>query len=162
MLVIFGNGMATRKYAMGSNEPLGSPSNWAESVLKTDSTDVTKVSKGAEELGKVATDAPKGVDVAVGSKRMRSMLTEEDALVLSSVIDVVNTFLEAICSTKVDEMHPNLYSAVMFMPRFTEEALIVAFSHLVNNKAQGTTFVGMSHTHRVLWLRTFLAKNYYV
>jgi hypothetical protein len=162
MLVIFGNGMATEKYAMGSNEPLCSPSDWAESALKTDSTDVTKDSKGAEEFGKMALDAPKGADVAVGSKRKRSMLTEEDTLVLSSVTDVVNNVAEAIHSTKVDEVHPNLYSAVMFMPGFTEEALIVAFSHLVDNKAQGTTSVGMSHSHCVLWLRTFLAKNYYV
>jgi hypothetical protein len=162
MPVIFGNGMATEKYVMGSNEPLCSPSVWAKSALKIDSTDVIKVSKGAEELGKVAVDAPNGADVAVGSKRKMSMLTKEYTLVLSSVTDVVNNVVEAICSTKVDEVHPDLYSAVMFMPRFTEEALIVAFSHLVDNKAQGTTFVGMSHSHRVLWLRTFLAKNYYV
>jgi hypothetical protein len=31
-----------------------------------------------------------GGDVAVGSKKKRSMLTEEDILVLSSVTDVVN------------------------------------------------------------------------
>jgi hypothetical protein len=75
MLVIFGNGMETGKYTMGSNEPFGTPFDWAESALKTDSTDVTRLSKGAEELGKVAADAPKGADVAIGSKRKRSMLT---------------------------------------------------------------------------------------
>jgi hypothetical protein len=69
---------------------------------------------------------------------------------------------EIIRSTKVDEVHPDLYAVIMFMPGFTEEALIVAFSHLVDNKAQGMIFVGMSHSHRVLWLRTFLPKNYYV
>jgi hypothetical protein len=135
MLVIFGNGMATEKYVMGSNEPFGSPSDWAESALKTDSTDVTKVSKGAEELRKVVADALKEANVVVGSKRKRSMFNEEDTLVLSSVTDVVNNVVEAICSTKVDEVHPDLYSAVMFMPGFTEKALIVAFSHLVDNKA---------------------------
>jgi hypothetical protein len=110
----------------------------------------------------VGADAPKGADVVVGSKTKRFMLTEEDTLVLSIVTDVVNNIAEAIRSTKVDEVHPNLYSTVMYMLGFTEEALIVAFSHLVDNKAQGTTFVGMSDSHRVLWLRTFLAKNYYV
>jgi hypothetical protein len=110
----------------------------------------------------VVADAPKGADVAVGSKRKRSMLTEEDTLVLSSATDVVNNVPEAIHSTKVDEVHLDLYSVVMFMPGFSEEALIVAFFHLVDNKAQGIAFVGMSHSHRVLWLRTFLAKNYYV
>jgi hypothetical protein len=160
--LFFGNGMATGKYTMGSIEPLGTPSDWAESALKIDSTDVTRLSKGAEELGKVAADAPKGADVAVGSKRKRSMLTEEDTLMLSSVTVAVNNVAEAIRSTKVDEVHPDLYSADLFMFGFSEEVLIVAFSHLVDNKAQGTTFVGMSHSHRVLWLRTFQDKNYYV
>ena len=59
-------------------------------------------------------------------------------------------------------MHLELYGAVMYMPGFTDDALIVAFSHLVDNKAQGTAFVGMSEAHRVLWLRTFLAKHYSV
>jgi hypothetical protein len=162
MLTIFRNGMTTEKYAMGSNEALGSPSDWAESAFKTDSPDVTRLSKGAEELRKVGVDTPKRADVVVGSKRKRSMLTKEDTLVLSSVTDAVNNVAEAIRSTKVDEVHPDLYSVVMYMLGFTEEALIVAFSHLVNNKVQGTTFVRMSDSHRVLWLRTFLAKNYYV
>jgi hypothetical protein len=130
MLVIFGNGMETEKYTMGSNEPFGTPSDWAESALKTDSTDVTRLYKSAEELGKVAADAPKGADVAVGSKRKRSMLTEENTLMLSSVTDAVNNVAEVIRSTKVDEVHPDLYSAVMFMSGFSEEVLIVAFSHL--------------------------------
>jgi hypothetical protein len=39
--------MATGKYTMCSNEPLGTPSDLAESALKTDSTDVTRLSKGA-------------------------------------------------------------------------------------------------------------------
>jgi hypothetical protein len=80
----------------------------------------------------------------------------------SLVTDVVNNVADAIHSTKVDEVHPNLYGAAMFMPGFTKETLIVAFSHLVDNKAQGTIFVGMSHSHHVLWLRTYVAKNYYM
>jgi hypothetical protein len=79
--------MTTEKYVMGSNEALGSPSNWAESAFKTDSPDVTRLSKSAEELEKLGVDAPKGADVAVGSKRKRFMLTEEDTLMLSSVTD---------------------------------------------------------------------------
>jgi hypothetical protein len=53
------------------------------------------------------------------------MLTDEDTLVLSSVTDVVNNVAEAIRSTKVDDVHPDLYSAVMFMPGFSDEAFSV-------------------------------------
>jgi hypothetical protein len=93
-----------------------------ESALKTNSSDVTRLSKSAEEFNKVAADAPKGADVVIGSKRKRSMLTDEDTLVLSSVTDVVNNVVEAIRSTKVDDVHPDLYSAVMFMSGFSDEA----------------------------------------
>jgi hypothetical protein len=74
----------------------------------------------------MAADAPKEADVAVGSKRKRSMISE-DTLVLSSVTDVVNNVVEVIRSTKVDEVHPDLYEAVMFMPGFREEVLHCCF-----------------------------------
>ena len=50
----------------------------------------------------------------------------------------------------------------MEMPDFSEEALIVAYTYLLDNKAQGRSFANMSDGHRTLWLRTFLAKNYYM
>jgi hypothetical protein len=43
----------------------------------------------------------------------------------------------------------------------TTEALIVVYTHLLENKAVATSFVNMSTPHREIWLRTYLAKNYY-
>jgi hypothetical protein len=80
---------------------------------------------------------------------------------MTGMTAAVNNVADAIRETKVEDVHPGLYEAVMFMPGFSEEALIVAYSHLVDNKAQGSAFVKMNHSHRVLWLRTFLAKHYY-
>ena len=45
---------------------------------------------------------------------------------------------------------------------FIEEALMVALGHFVSHKAQDVNFVGMTEPQRILWLRTFLAKYYYV
>ncbi|KAJ1262834.1 hypothetical protein BS78_09G140200 [Paspalum vaginatum] len=149
MMIIFGNGQATGKYAMGSNEALGSPSDFPKSSLETDMF----------EKGKACA---KAVEENFGSKWKKSILCEEDTMVLTSVTDAVNNVADAIRATKDDEVHPELYGAVMYMPVFIDEALIVAFFHLVDNKAQATTFVGMSESHRVLWLRTFLTKHYYV
>ena len=89
------------------------------------------------------------------------MLSEDDVSVMFSMTDAVNNVADAIRETKVVEVHPDLYGAVMFMPGFTEESLIVAYGHLLDNKAHGIAFVNMSESHRVLWLRTFLAKHYY-
>ena len=94
-------------------------------------------------------------------KRKRTSLGEHEMHIMSSMTSAVNNIAEAIRETKVEDCHPDLYEAVMFMPEFNEEALIVAYSHLLDNKAHGTAFVKMNDYHRVLWLRTFLAKHYY-
>jgi hypothetical protein len=50
----------------------------------------------------------------------------------------------------------------MEMPDFSQEALIVSYTYLLDNKAQGRGFVNMTNSHRTLWLQTFLAKNYFM
>nr|XP_034604641.1 uncharacterized protein LOC117864623 [Setaria viridis] len=126
MMVIFGNG------PMGSNETLGSPSDFAESSLKHELLEDLK-------SGKIEAAYVSKSELAVGSKRKMSMLSEEDVLVFTSMTDAVNN-----------------------MPGFSEEALMVAYGHLLDNKAQGSAFVKMSDSHCVLWLRTYLVKNYYM
>jgi hypothetical protein len=155
MQIIFGNGQATGKYAMGSSEPLGTPSDFAESSMKIDASEDTRGGKieGAE-AGKS--------EPGVGGKRKRSVLSEEDVILFTGMTEAVNNVADAIRETKVEDSHPDLYDAVMFMPGFTDEALLCAYGHLLDNKAQGSAFVKMNAGHRVLWLRTFLAKHYYV
>jgi hypothetical protein len=55
-----------------------------------------------------------------------------------------------------------MYAAVMGVPRFTNEALMYAMSYILDNMSQGYTFLLMTEEHRVLWLRTFLGKHYYI
>jgi hypothetical protein len=76
--------------------------------------------------------------------------------------DTVNNVANAFRETGPAHVDANLYLAVIEMPNFPEEALIVAYTFLLDNKAQGRGFVNMSDAHRSLWLRTFLAKNYHV
>jgi len=45
METIFGNGLATGKYAMGSNEALGSPLDFADGFVKTEPCDEDKAAK---------------------------------------------------------------------------------------------------------------------
>ncbi|XP_034569771.2 uncharacterized protein [Setaria viridis] len=155
MMVIFGNGQATGKYAMGSNEALGSPSEFAYSPMKHDLPE--ELTPGKPEAAYVSKSEP-----PVGSKRKRSMLSDDDVLVFIGMTDAVNNVADAIRSTKVEDSHPDLYGALMYMPWFSEEALMLAYGHLLNNKAQGSAFVQMSHSHRVLWLSTYLDKNNYM
>ena len=59
-------------------------------------------------------------------------------------------------------MDPDLYLAVMGMPGFITEALIVVYTYLLENKALCRGFVNMAISHRDIWLRNYLAKNYYM
>ena len=54
---------------------------------------------------------------------------------MTNMIDAVNNVANALRETGPVRVDADLYHAVMDMPIFTEKALIVAFSHLLDNKA---------------------------
>ena len=81
---------------------------------------------------------------------------------MAGMIDVVNNVADALCDTKVQEVHPGLYEAAMFMPSFTNQALLAAYGHLLSDMALGVAFVMMNDYHRLLWMTTYLAKNNYI
>ncbi|KAK3132177.1 hypothetical protein QOZ80_6AG0516950 [Eleusine coracana subsp. coracana] len=130
----------------GSNEALGTPfadSASGSSGLKTDPFDEDKVVKTVEEMANAMGEASNEVTSAgpPHNKRRRTVMTKEDSAALASMTDAVKDVAVAIRETKVEALNPELYGEVMYMPGFTEEALICAFSHLVDNKAQGDAFV---------------------
>lgn len=133
---------------------------FAEEAPPKATEEVKASPKAAEEVNKVQGES----SVNVGNKRKRSALTDVQTILVTNIThmtEAVNNVATAIRETKTEEVHPDLYGAVMYMPGFTSEALLVAFSHLLDNKALGTAFVGMSEEHHVLWLRTFLTRHYF-
>jgi hypothetical protein len=102
MMVIFKNSMTTDKYSMDNNEGLGSPSDVVESSIKAKKCDDGKSNKIVEEVAKLFAEGPRGSDGVVRSERKRSMLFEDDKLVLSSVPDIVNNGAKKNRSTKVE------------------------------------------------------------
>jgi hypothetical protein len=114
------------------------------------SHDIPSSSKATEVL----------TDSTVGGKRKRGAFTENEKLLLTNMSDAMNNVANALRETGSAHVDANLYLAVMETPGFSEEALIVAYTYLLDNKAQRRSFVGMSDSQRSLWLRTFLAKNY--
>ena len=98
-------------------------------------------------------------ELQAGGKRKRGALGDDEIQALASMTEAVKEVAQAIRESKPTDMHPDLYTAVMDAVGFTEDALMVALSHLVDNKVQGVSFVDMHLQHRTLWLRTFLAKH---
>ncbi|CAD6334495.1 unnamed protein product [Miscanthus lutarioriparius] len=80
--------------------------------------------------------------------RKRGNFSEEEMLMLTNMSDAVNNVANALRETGPAHVDANLYLAVMEMPGFSEEALIVAYTFLPDNKAQGGGFVNMSDAHR--------------
>lgn len=68
----------------------------------------------------------------------------------SCMTEVVKDIASSMWDIKVEIMHPILYDEVMYMSGFPDEALIIAYSHLLDNKPQGDAFVNMTDSHHVL------------
>jgi len=51
--------------------------------------------------------------------------------------DVVNNVANILRETRLAHVDANLFLFVMESPEFTKEALIVAYTYLLDNKAQG-------------------------
>ena len=85
---------------------------------------------------------------------------EEEINVFCSMTEAVKEVATTIREFKPLDVHPDLYGAVMTQGGFSDESLMAALNHLLDNKAQGVGFFAMVDAHRVLWLRSCLGKHY--
>ena len=138
---------------MGSGEPLGSP------MPEFHGTPDVEVLDGPDKPFVKPFDKP--LDPVHDRKRKIGYLMEEEINVFCSMTEAVKEVATAIRECKPLDVHPNLYGAVMTQGGFSDEALMAALSHLLDNKAQGVGFVAMADAHRVMWLRSWLGKHYY-
>ncbi|XP_062208724.1 uncharacterized protein LOC133910230 [Phragmites australis] len=191
MAAIFCTGQATGRYAMGSNEPLGAPSDVIDSDEKagpisnvisggfsfagglaadvedtnTNTPPSTWTPSNASAPEEVASGASedKGKDssTAVGSKRKRAMITEEEVVVFTGMTEAVKEMAGAIKATIHTEAHPDVYNAVITLPGFTEDVLLAALGWLYDNKAQSIGFVQMSDDHCRKWMNRWITKHYF-
>jgi hypothetical protein len=88
--------------------------------------------------------------------------TEDKMIMITNISNVVRDVASALRETGAGHVDPDLYLAVLDMPGFTTEALICAYTYLLENKALATGFVKIETSHRDIWLRNYLAKNYFM
>jgi hypothetical protein len=152
MEAIFGSTLATGRFVVGSNQPLGV--NKSDSVAaKLEGEDfacLTYEGKTGFEFGEAskATATPTTTvpmsETVCGNKRKRGHFSEEEMLMMTNMNDAINNVANAILKTGAAHVDPDLYLAVMEMLDFSIEALIVAYTHLLENKLVATGFVNMS------------------
>uniref|UniRef100_A0A8I7B9E5 Uncharacterized protein n=1 Tax=Hordeum vulgare subsp. vulgare TaxID=112509 RepID=A0A8I7B9E5_HORVV len=124
---IFSFGLATGKYAMGSGEPLGS------SMPDFPATRDVKVIDGPDKHFEKPFDKP--FDTVHDRKRKRGGLMEEEINVFCSMTEAVKEVATVIRECKPLDVNPDLYGIVMTQGSFSDEALMAALNHLLNNKA---------------------------
>ncbi|KAK3121801.1 hypothetical protein QOZ80_8BG0661130 [Eleusine coracana subsp. coracana] len=159
METAFGSTMATNRFATGFGEALGQFSGFGDSEgAKTDFANI-----GGQDMAD-ATDTLKATTEAntCGLKRKRSCFSKHESLLMSNMTDVVNNVASALRETAPSYVDLDLYDVVMGALEFNEEALMVAYNHMLDNKAHGRGYINMTSAHRVLWLRTWLSKHYFV
>ena len=141
--------MATGRFAISSNDPLGVNSYQADSGLgKVEGSYGNHAAREKTDQG-AGSKATKLLTSDGGRKRKRPYFSEEEVLIMTNMTNAVNNVANALRETGPAHVDADLYHAVMGMPGFSEEALIVAFSHLLDNKAQATAYVKMVDSHRV-------------
>ncbi|KAJ1294039.1 hypothetical protein BS78_01G115600 [Paspalum vaginatum] len=139
MEAIFGGGVATGRYATGSNEPLNIPEG---ETIDLDADTSIEVDEDPIPEGEVK---PK-VEPTKKSKRKR-VLHDELAL-MGGLTEAIKGF-----SAAVGDAIPGLYQAVMACP---------ALGYLTEKKGSGLMFLEMTPDDRDLWLKSHLAKTYYM
>jgi hypothetical protein len=159
MEAIFGHSMATGRYAIGSGEPLGV--NQADSQAAKVEGD-SNAEKSPTKRGEGSKATQHQSQDAVGNKRKRGTFTEDEMIMITNMFDAIRDVANAFRETGVGHVDPNLYLAILDMLGFTTEALICAYTYLLENKALSTGFVKMETSHRDIWLRNYLAKNYFM
>jgi hypothetical protein len=122
MHTIFVGGIATGRFAMGSNEPLGTASPAGE--YRTDSD--TIIIDGSDK----PFPAP-----PAGGKRKRGALAEDELMAFTSMTKAVKDVAQAIRENKPIDVHPELYKAVMDVLEYSPDALMAVLNHLVDHKA---------------------------
>nr|XP_034594554.1 uncharacterized protein LOC117856266 [Setaria viridis] len=163
MEAIFGSSQATGRFAMGSNEPLGVPTDLGhleggDVKSETINLDRNEGDSGKQNAASNGLDTSKSSDDKEGRGGKRRKLGEEEYQLMHGMTVAVASVADALKAPQHNEVYEDLYGCVMSCPGYSQEALMFALVYLLKIKAEGLCFVQMSEAHRILWLRTYLSQ----
>jgi hypothetical protein len=164
MQIIFGSEVATGRFAMGSNEPLGKPTEVVD--ILDDGIEVTSEFVDCSNLTGKGKTVDKGTpsnsnDSKPNLGNRKWFMTDEDVAMFNGIKEVVSDVDAAVHESIHAEAAPGIYNAVINGPGFSRESLTYALNHMMEHKATSLVFMDMTLDDRDLWLKTFLAKHYH-
>jgi hypothetical protein len=166
MEACFGNKLATGKYAMGSNEPLGKPIEVEQPGkpidLESQATDGEGFvdSQAAFDFGVHGSDATTPSPSSSNRKRKRaSILSDEDTIQVNNMFDALRDVAGAINNTCHTETHPALCKTVMDLAQFEMDQRLAVLDYLTEHKGKGLNFIAMEPDAREASFKRIIAKN---
>jgi hypothetical protein len=167
MEACFADKLATGKFAMGSNEPLGKPVEveCPENTIDLEGQDTSgegfvggqaNFQSGVQGVGTTTPSPPSSSN----KKRKRtSVLCEEDKIQVNNMSDALRHVAVAINNTCHTETHPDLYQAVMDLTGCDMDQKLAVLDYLTEHKGQGLNFVKMEAEVRQAAFKRIIAKN---
>jgi hypothetical protein len=169
MEACFADKLATGKFAMGSNEPLGKPIV-VECPGKTIDLESGETNgegfveaQAASRIGGQGSDATTPSPSSGSNKKRKraSILNDEgiDATQVSNMSDALRFVAGAINNTCHAETHPDLCKTIMALTGFKMDQKLAVLDYLTEHKGKGLNFMNMEAAVREAAFKRILAKN---
>lgn len=156
MQTIFGCGVATGRFAMGSNEALKQPHKQEFLDLETEPT--TPTLDEATPSQKDKKDGKK--DQKKEDKKRKRIINEEDAAVMTGMTDAIWGLNAAVSEGNHSEVAPGIYEAVMGCKNLSRPDLMICLNYLMKHKGASLVFLSMSDEDKELWCKTHLDEKF--
>jgi hypothetical protein len=163
----FADKLATGKFAMGSNEPLGKPID-VECRGKTIDLESGETNEeGFVEAQAAFSIGGQGMDATTPSpssgpnkkRKMTPILSDEDSIQISNMSDALRVVAGAINNTCHAETHPDLCKTIMDLPNFELDQKLAVLDYLTEHKDKGLNFMKMEDDVREAAFKRIIAKN---
>ncbi|KAL6639982.1 hypothetical protein ACP70R_022292 [Stipagrostis hirtigluma subsp. patula] len=151
MLTIFGNSLATGKFAKGSSEALGTAENEGE----CDEVDANAAAAATPEDTGATSSAPK-------PKRVKTSHNEEEGGLVGAFKGVGQLLANAIIesATAATNVPPNLYETLQSLPGFHDTHVDDYFDFFVENPSQARAFMQLPFDRKLSRFAKFVADHY--
>ena len=157
METIFESGMATGKYAKGSNEALGVPE------IEVDGDSVLPDTPGEDNTIPAFSTEEQGASSSATRPRKRAKVVDSDDDPLVSVIasssERLATALEKLARGDMD-LPGDLYTQLTSLPGFSSVHISSYYSHLVAHPHIGRAFYNLPLEARMDWIEEFIREKF--
>uniref|UniRef100_A0A0E0KCK2 Myb/SANT-like domain-containing protein n=1 Tax=Oryza punctata TaxID=4537 RepID=A0A0E0KCK2_ORYPU len=156
MAIIFGNGQATGRFAMGSNEALGTLLTWLTVVLD--------LMMGLLGMVLLLDQVVLVLKVVVHLLE----LVELGLLVMNQPEDLTQIrrereprlWMKQYSATTRTEVHPDMENSVMDLPGFSVDQLDLVLTHLTKDKVESLVYIQKNEARRARWVKKFLEEHH--